>query len=149
VNCKLPPGLAPGWHPVTLRTPNSPWGDPLRIGVDLSSTQCGERSGRAVTSHIRIVAVTDGRTGESNLVHTGSGGSISVWVSGLPQNAARDITAVWLDGHRLPAVSLSEPDSQGLRRIDAMLPPGAPPGARAVLASFGAEVSGRIPVMLV
>jgi hypothetical protein len=67
----------------------------------------------------------------------------------LPQNAVRDTTAVWLDGHRLPSVSLSEPDSQGLRRIDAMLPPGAPPGARSVLAGFGAEVSARIPVRLV
>lgn len=149
VNCKLPPGLAPGWHPVTLRTRNSPWADPLRIGVDLSPMQCGERSGRASTSGIRIVTVTDGRTGEPDLVHTGAGGSISVWVSGLPQNAVRDTTAVWLDGHRLPSVSLSEPDSQGLRRIDAMLPPGAPPGARSVLAGFGAEVSARIPVRLV
>ncbi len=35
VNCKLPPGLAPGWHAATVRTADSAWAKPVRIGVDL------------------------------------------------------------------------------------------------------------------
>jgi tRNA (mo5U34)-methyltransferase len=149
VNCKLPPGLAPGWHTATLRTANSPWGNQVRIGVDLSAEQRRERPAGAEASNIRIAIVTDGKTWERNLVHTGLHSCISLWVSGLPDESAADGVAVWLEGDHLPAVFLSEPDPHGLRQINAMLPTGAQPGECTASVGFGAAVSGPVPVRLV
>ena len=149
VNCKLPPGLAPGWHAATLRTPDSPWGNPVRIGVDLSDEQRRHRPGGEEASHIRVAIVTDGKTWERNVVHTGLHSCISLWVSGLPEQAVRDRIAVWLNGDELPAVFLSEPDPQGLRQVNAMLPTGAQPGEYSISASFGGIVSPPVPVRLV
>jgi hypothetical protein len=153
VNCKLPPGLAPGWHPATLRTAGSPWGNPVRIAVDLSPEQRRQRPACPQASNIRIAIVTDGKTWERNLihigVHTGLDSCISLWVSGLPEEAASSGVAVWLDGDDLPAVFLSEPDAQGLRQINAMLPSGTQPGGYTVAVAFQDTVSEAAPVRLV
>jgi tRNA (mo5U34)-methyltransferase len=148
VNCKLPPGLGPGWHPATLRTTGSPWAKPVRISVDLSAEE-RRQCPRGEASNIRIAIVTDGKTWERNVVHTGLHSCISLWVAGLPEGVARDGMAVWLDGDDLPAVFLSEPDPQGLRQINAMLPSGAQPGEYSVSAACGDAVSAPVPVRLV
>ena len=149
VNCKLPPGLAPGRYAATLRTTNSPWGNSVRIGVDLSAEQRRQRPSTTAASNIRIAIVTDGKTWERNVVHTGIDSCISLWVSGLPDQAARDVIAVWLDGNDLPAVYLSQPDAQGLRQINAMLPSGTQPGDYTVAVAFQDTVSEAVPVKLV
>jgi tRNA (mo5U34)-methyltransferase len=149
VNCKLPPGLAPGWHPATLRVTDSAWATPVRIGVDLSAVERRQHPDSAEASNIRVAIVTDGKTWERNLIHTGLHSCISLWVSGLPEGAARDHVSVWLDGDGLPAVFLSEPDAQGLRQINAMLPTGAQPGDYSVSAGFADTVSAPVPVRLV
>jgi tRNA (mo5U34)-methyltransferase len=148
VNCKLPPGLAPGWHAATLRTADSPWADPVGIGVDLSAGERRARAAHTEACDIRIEIATDGKTWERNLIHTGMGSCISLWVSGLPESAARDGVVVWLDGDGLPAVFLSEPDPQGLRQINAMLPTGAQPGDYLVSAGFQGAVSAPVSVRL-
>ncbi len=83
------------------------------------------------------------------MIHTGLESCISLWVSGLPETASRDGITVWLDGDDLPAIYLSQPDGQGLRQINAMLPSGAQPGDYAVSAGFGETVSAPVPVRLV
>src|SRR5579862_204973 len=149
VNCKLPPGLAPGWHPATLRTAHSFPGNPVRIGVDLSAAQRRQRPIPAAAAGIRISIVTDGKTWERNLVHTGLGSCMSLWVSGLPEDATHESVAVWLEGDQLPALFLSEPDPQGLRQVNVMLPSGAQPGDYSVSAGFADAVSAPVPVRLV
>jgi tRNA (mo5U34)-methyltransferase len=148
VNCKLPPGLAPGWHEATLRTAHSPWANPVRIAVDLSLEE-RRQPPAAEPAEIRIAIVTDGKTWERNLVHTGIHSCISLWVSGLPQDAAKDSIAIWLAGDDLPAVFISEPDAQGLRQVNAMLPTGAHPGECQVSVRFGPAASAPVPVRLV
>ena len=49
----------------------------------------------------------------------------------------------------LPAVFLSEPDPEGLRQINAMLPSGAQPGDCGVSVGFGGAVSAPVAVRLV
>jgi len=148
VNCKLPPGLERGWHAATLRTTGSAWANPVRIGVDLSDEQRRQPPHLDKVSGIRIAIVTDGRTWERNLVHTGVDSCISLWVSGLPEGAVRDGIAVWLAGDHLPAVFLSEADPQGLRQINAMLPAGTQPGDYSVSVSFGETAAAPVPVRL-
>jgi tRNA (mo5U34)-methyltransferase len=149
VNCKLPPGLAPGWHPATLRTSDSPWANPVRIGIDLSADERRQPPARAAASAMRIAIATDGKTWERNLVHTGLGSCISLWVAGVPDGAAKEDVAIWLNGDELPAIFLSEPDPRGLRQINAMLPSGARPGEYSVAAGMGSAVSPPVPVKLV
>jgi hypothetical protein len=148
VNCKLPPGLEPGRHAATLRTIDSAWGNSARIGVDLPAEQ-RRQCPAATVCNIRIAIVTDGKTWERNLVHTGIDSCLSLWVSGLPEEAAMDGIAVWLDGDDLPAVYLSQPDAQGLRQINAMLPSGTQPGDYTVAVAFQDTVSEAVPVKLV
>ncbi len=148
VNCKLPPGLAPGWRPATLRTSDSPWANPVRIAVDLSAAE-RRQSPPPASAAIRVAIVTDGKTWERNLVHTGLGSCISLWVSGMPAEAVKDDVTVWLDGDDLPALFLSEPDPQGLRQVNAMLPSGARPGDGSVSAGFAGAISEPVPVRLV
>ena len=148
VNCKLPPGLAPGWHQATLRTGNSAWGNGVRIGVDLSVEERQQLPGRTEVSDIRIATVTDGRTWERNLVHDGINSCISLWVSGLPEGTTKAGIAVWLAGHELPAIFLSEADPQGLRQINAMRPSGVQPGDYTVAVGFQNVVSEAVPVKL-
>ncbi len=149
VNCKLPPGLGSGWHPATLRISGSTWANPVRIAVDLSAEQRRQPPRPAAASDIRIVIVTDGKTWERNLVHTGLGSCISLWVSGLPDDATHQDVTIWLNGDLLPAIFLSEPDPEGLRQINAMLPSGAQPGEYSVSAGSGDAVSAPAPLRLV
>jgi hypothetical protein len=149
VNCKLPPGLAPGWHPATLRTADSPWANPVRIGIDLSAGERRQPPTRAAASDLHIAIATDGKTWERNLVHTGLGSCISLWVAGLPESADKEHIAIWLDADELPGIFLSEPDPEGLRQVNAMLPSGARPGDYSVSAGFGRAVSPPVPVKLV
>jgi hypothetical protein len=146
VNCKLPPGLEPGRWPVTLRTAASAWGNAVRIAVDLSAS---EHPASTADCGIQIAIVTDGKTWERNIVHTGIDSCISLWVSGLPDDAAMSEITVWLDGEDLPAVFVSQPDAQGLRQINAMLPSGTQPCEYAVAVGLRGAVSEAVPVKLV
>jgi len=148
VNCKLPPGLAPGWHQTTLRTVDSAWGNRVRVAVDLSVEDRQLPPGRSEASDIHIATVTDGRTWERNLVHDGIHSCISLWVSGLPEDATKMGIAVWLGDREVPAVFLSEADPQGLRQINVMRPSGVPPGDYAVAVEFHNAVSEAVPVRL-
>ena len=149
LNCKLPPGLEPGWHEATLRTSGSGWANRVRIGVDLPAEERHHRSGRAEAVHLRIATITDGKTWERNLVHTGVGSCISLWVGGLPEDADKSGVTVWLGGDDLPALFLSEADEHGVRQVNAMLPGGAQPGDCTVAVRFGDAVSASAPVKLV
>jgi tRNA (mo5U34)-methyltransferase len=149
VNCKLPPGLAPGWHEATVRTAGSGWGNRVRIGIDLSDEDRRPLTTPSGASKLHIATATDGRTWERNLVHGGLHSCISLWASGIPEQAVKDDITVWLGIHDLPAVFLSEPDSQGLRQINAMLPAGSQPGDYLVAIGCGQAVSEPISVRLV
>jgi len=149
VNCKLPPGLAPGWHDATLRLADSAWGNRVRIGVNLSDQDRRQPPRKTEAPDISIAIVTDGKTWERNLVHTGLHTWVSLWLSGLPEGAGKGDIQVRLDADYLPVVFLSEADPQGLRQINAMLPPGAQPGDYLISAGLGDTISPPVAVRLV
>ncbi len=150
VNCKLPPGLSPGWHHATLRTQDSEWGNRVRIGVDLSAEDRKQLPGDIDAAKIRIAVVTDGRTWERSLIRTGLNACLSLWASGLPESVAEAAITVRLGDRELPAVFLSEADPQGLRQVNAILPQGLPPGDwRAVAVRVRESVSEAVAVKLI
>ncbi|HVP00604.1 MAG TPA: methyltransferase domain-containing protein [Bryobacteraceae bacterium] len=120
-NCKLPLGLAPGWHDVSVAVRNSEWSNRVRIAVDLPRVaRVSEPSGS-----LEIAGVYDGRTWERNQVRAGVGSCVSVWVAGVPDGVKRADVSFRLDGTDLPAIFVSPADDEkGTKQINAMVPAG-------------------------
>jgi tRNA (mo5U34)-methyltransferase len=139
VSCKLPPGLDPGWHNARLRIRESAFSNAVRIAVDLTDEQRSQPHGPRALG-LRIHSVTDGRTFALSRVRTGDDACMSMWAAGLPDAIAAGQVSLRLDGADLPATWVSPADADGLRQINALLPPGIPPGpAKVALAVDGAE----------
>jgi tRNA (mo5U34)-methyltransferase len=113
-NFRLPPGLGSGWNEVRLRFADSPFGaTTLRLAVD--HPLCVER--------LVLNGASDGTTWKPHEVKVADGGFISCWVTGLPENCDRANISVYLGKTRLHVPFISEPDSEGMRQINATLPP--------------------------
>lgn len=147
---KLPPGVAAGWVPVRLRVRDSAYSNTVRLGIDISPDELLRRSTASFGSpSFKIEGVTDGKTWEPNLVRIGRDACISLWVRELPYVSGIEDVFVWIDGRELPAVFVSEPDSAGLRQVNALLPSGLKPGAVHVNAAAGNLVSPPVRVEIV
>ncbi len=147
VNCKLPPGLDPGWHNARLRVRDSAFSNTVRLAVDLPVEQ--RRAPGPLAEGVRIRSVTDGRTFAEWRVRAGDDACMSMWAAGLPDSVAAGRVSLRLDGTDLPATWVSAPDAAGLSQINALLPPGIPPGTvKVVLALDGAE-SAAVDVDLI
>jgi tRNA (mo5U34)-methyltransferase len=148
-NCKLPPGLDPGWHDARLRLRETAWSNAVRIAVDLPESERRRAHSEHVSGDVAIRLVTDGRTWERYRVHTGVDACVSLWVAGLPdQCAARDVR-VRLNGTDLPAIYVSTHDREGLSQVNALLPAGLPPGRGSAEIVFGGTVSRAVDLELV
>jgi tRNA (mo5U34)-methyltransferase len=125
-SCKLPPGLAPGWHVARLRVGKSRYSAALRIGIDISYSD--RHSWHAPeTSGLEMTRIADGKIFESGRIRVGVGSAISVWVAGLPEDSALPEIRLRLNGSDLPAVWLAPPTSDA-RQVNALLPAGIEPG---------------------
>jgi tRNA (mo5U34)-methyltransferase len=121
-NFRLPPGLGGGWSAVRLRFADSLFGDTtLRIAVDLPL-----RAERLV-----LKGACDGNNWNAHEVKASGGGVVSCWVAGLPENCDRANIGVYLGETRLRVEHVSEPDAEGTRQINAVLPAGAARGEQA------------------
>jgi tRNA (mo5U34)-methyltransferase len=138
VNCKLPPGLDPGWHCARLRVRESAYSNAVRIPIDLPREDRRHQHGPHAAA-LAIHSVTDGRTFATSRVRAGEDACMSMWAAGLPDAVTAARLTLRLDGADLPATWVSGADAQGLRQINALLPPGVAPGkAKVSLALDGA-----------
>lgn len=125
-NCKLPLGLAPGWHDVSVAVRNSAWSGKMRIAVDVPREQ---RRSRTFSTAIEIVNAQDGRTWEFNRVRTGYGSCVTAWVSGIPDGTPMSDVALRLDGSDMPACYVAPVNEhRGFKQVNAMVPAGMDPG---------------------
>lgn len=134
-NFKLPPGLAPGWHEVRVRTADSAWSAPARIAIDLPET----------AETLEIAALCDAfdwRPGRFSLKHR----FLSLWLRGLPENADRGNVKIYLSGRRVQTDFVAPQDENGLRQVNALAPEEAPPGKYQAIAEFGGVRSAAVPV---
>lgn len=124
---KLAPGLFNNWFDVTVAVEDSPFSRPVRIPIDLSRA---ERRASSVPRlvEIEIAGITDGKTYEKDRIHSGEQSCVSVWARNLPADLSKSQITLRLDGADLPAVFFSEPDQNGYRQINAMLPASMQPG---------------------
>ncbi len=123
---KLAPGLSQGFFDVTVAVQESPFSRPARIPIDL--TTAGRRQVTAPLLSLDIAGVTDGKTYEYNRIRAGAESCVSVWAKNFPADVTRPEITLRLDGADLPAVFFGEPDKNGYRQINAMLPAWMKPG---------------------
>ncbi len=100
-NFRLPPGLEPGWHSVTVRVGSSAESHACRIAVDVP----------LVPEAIQI----------SNAMRTDAD-TISLWVEGLPANADKANTAVELNGRGVRVTFVEPARGQPCRQVNVGAP---------------------------
>jgi tRNA (mo5U34)-methyltransferase len=125
-NFKLPPGLTPGWHEVRIRVGESLPGMAQRIAVDVP----------LAPDHIQIEGVSDGTTWLKGRLDLSLGNSVSLWVSGLPENTDCANLCVSLDGRRLPVTYIGAAEG-GARQINVQVPDDVPAGPASISVSVG------------
>jgi hypothetical protein len=133
--CKIPPGLEPGWHNAQLRTAQSPFSAPVRIGIDLDPET---RKQSHSTGDFPLTRVADGKVFEDLRVRVGDDSAISVWAA-VPGELAE--LRVRLDGTDLPAIWAAPPNGASPRQINALLPAGLEPGRAVVTLIAGSRES--------
>lgn len=133
VNFKLPPGLEPGFHEAAVGTARAGFSNPLRIAVDVVPT----------AQALAITGICDGRSWEPGQVRLGPDGVLSLWVSGLPENADVNNTMVVL-GERALAV-----EHVGQGQVNTRVPAGFPLGPGGVRVKVGDAASAPAGVLVV
>lgn len=134
---KLPPGLASGWHDVTIRTPGSPPSNAMRIAVDIESTP----------KSLEIKGACDGVTWQAGRVSQANG-FLSLWVKGLPENADIGNVKVEIEHQRQFVDFVSSPDDLGVRQINVRIEK-CRSGLREVVVRFGEVTSEKAPIEVI
>jgi hypothetical protein len=104
----LPPGLAPGWHDVRLRTVRSLFSDVIRVAADMPIR----------ATEIRVLGAADSITWRKDAVELGAGGHLTLWMEGLAENADRNNVRVYWEQRRLPVEYVSNSDSSPVRQLN-------------------------------
>jgi tRNA (mo5U34)-methyltransferase len=138
-NFKLPPGMAPGWHDVTVRM-NGAISNPKRIAVDVPLPE---------RIDIRIEGALDGTTWERGVLDLSKGSVLSVWTSGLPENADRANVKVLLGGERLPVTFISPANADATRQLNIPVPNEVPRGSLELEILLGASRTNPVMVQIV
>jgi tRNA (mo5U34)-methyltransferase len=129
-NFKLPPGLAPGWHDVTLRLGNSKQSSPHRIAVDVP-IEAGD---------LRIKSIAENETWLNGAAHRGN--SIVLWMDGLPENVDVNNTRVTLSGRRLLVTHAAG------GQVNATVPEDFEPGEYQIAVEIGkAKATSQISIL--
>ena len=134
-NFKLPPGLAPGWHEVTVRVKNGPRSNSHKIAVDLPMR---------AAARPRIVGIRDGVTWEVNRLDLSRGTTLCIWVSGLAENADRNNVALVIGERPLAPSYLG--DGEGTRQLNVQVPEQIGTGEIAVRVLLGEHTSEAVAV---
>jgi hypothetical protein len=138
-NFKLPPGLTPGWHDVTVRIGDSMESNAKRIAVDVPLR----------TEAIRLEGVRDGQTWAENRIDLGRGNGLAIWVEGLPANADRHNLHVYLDGRLLKIAYIEDRADHGPRQVNVEVPSDVPRGSALIGVELGGQRTNAAPVTIV
>jgi hypothetical protein len=136
---KLPPGLAPGWHPVRVRVRNGSPSNAINVAVDVPLPD----------ALVTITGVADGVTWTPNVLALSSGSTLCLWVEGLPENADRANVRVLLGSRqvRVTYVAGAGPE-QGPRQVNVEVPSDAPTGQTRVRLALGDRQSAPVEVSI-
>ncbi len=136
-NALLPPGLEPGWHPARLRLSNTGWSEASRIAVDFPSGPCV----------LTIDGACDSTSATPGRIQLRPESHVSVWVTGLPENADCHLVRAYLDGTPLAVVYVAGPE-QGPRQVNARLPNSTGPGSHDLCIEVQGSRSAAFPMLV-
>jgi hypothetical protein len=136
-NFKLPPGLAPGWHEVSIAVRGGPSHTAFQIAVDVPLPACS----------LRIEGVRDGTTWASDVVDLRSSRVLSVWLAGLPENADRCNVRVTLNGIRCPVDFIAA--SGESRQVNVRVPETMAAGSADLAVAVGSSAVAPVPVRVI
>jgi tRNA (mo5U34)-methyltransferase len=130
-NVRVPPGLRPGEHAVRLRLENSAYSNQRSIFLDVP-LRAGEFS---------ILKVFDGVDWTENKISLASGGYLTIWVKGLPEQADLVSTELYSGNQRIPLTYVGPVLPDGARQLNAQLMTVLGPGAYGLYVRHGTGVS--------
>jgi tRNA (mo5U34)-methyltransferase len=135
---RLPPGLTPGWHEVTVAVHGGPESGGIRVAVDVPVPPCWPR----------IEGLADGVTWTDGVLDLARGRIFSLWCADLPENADHANLHVMVDGMRWPAQVIDgpAPSYPELRQVNVTVPEGVSAGRKEVTVRIGGSVSAPAPV---
>jgi tRNA (mo5U34)-methyltransferase len=125
-NFKLPPGLDPGWHDVTLRLGDSDRSAPHRIAVDMPVS----------VEKLEIMSVLENETWVQNSVESGK--TVAIWIEGLPDNVDVNNTHATLHGQALKVTHA------GKGQVNATIPIDTMPGDYTLVIEVGGVTATAI-----
>lgn len=103
---KVPPGLAPGYHAVTVALAQTAASNPIDLALDVHET----------ATALTITGVCDGQSWAPDAVHPMPDGicRVALWIAGLPRNADVGRVRVRIDGeaHRPSYVEPGAPEAR-------------------------------------
>lgn len=137
-NFRLPPGLAAGWREVTVRVSGGPASNSLPIAIDMP----------LAAGPIELTGICDAQTFAPNRLDLRQGRWLSLWVTGLPENADRNNVGVYLDGRRLKLTHVATGGAEA-RQVNAEAPPDLARGTVHVGVAVGDRRSAAMLVEIV
>jgi len=139
VNFRLPPGLAPGWHKVSLRIKNSASSNERALAVDMP----------LLASAPVIRSACDGATWKADQLEIAKGDVISMWVEGMPENADVNNIRIVLNRERCTVIHVEEPGNSASRQVNVLVPAGLGRGAATLILEIGDCSSEAVLIQLV
>jgi tRNA (mo5U34)-methyltransferase len=133
VHFKVPPGLAPGWHDVTVRAGDRT-SNPLRVAVDLPLH----------APSLAIHRVADATTFQDR-TFSRKNGLVTLWLAGVPDNADVNNTEVYLGRRRIRTTYVGAPAMEGPTQVNAEAA-GAPVGRHPLWVRMGGDRSEEVIV---
>ncbi len=100
---------------------------------------------------LRILNVLNAVTGKPGFTCSGSYAFLSVFVEGLPSEAARDTVRLELEGfgvHPAVVVHSGSPGQSGYTQVNAAVPPGLSPGPARLRVLYGERCSPEVTIAL-
>ncbi len=136
INCKLPPGLLPGWQDVTVATRNSKRSEPVPFAIDMPI---------APLPGTRLLEAGDGTTWIPGRIDLSKGRVLCVWAADLPENADVANVRVILGDIVLRTLYVGRTE-QSSWQINVEVPAGMAAGNANVRFGVGPWSSNSLPV---
>jgi tRNA (mo5U34)-methyltransferase len=136
VKFKLPPGLTPGWHDVTVALSGSQRSNPKSVAVDVCIPK----------SPVHIAGVRDGKTWKPKVLDVTQGNVLATWVTGLPENADCANVIAELNGKKAPVAFVSSQRGMAVRQVNIRVPDGVSAGTVRLQVHAGANRSEPVEI---
>jgi tRNA (mo5U34)-methyltransferase len=143
VNFKIPPGLAPGWNDVRVRTTSSPWSNPSKFALDMP----------VEVASVAITSAADGKSWTPFEVRLSSEAKnaavLSLWIEGLPENRDHRNLHIRLGDHVLEADSFAPWELGKPAQVNVFLPEDVTPGTYPLTVAIGGVTAAPVSIRLV